>query len=38
VPLWERLFYQVGIAFAAKRKKAGADTLESIMFPKANLP
>lgn len=34
----ERLFYQVAIAFSAKRKSAGADTLESIMFAKANLP
>ena len=34
----ERLFSQVGIAFSAKRKKSGADTLESIMFTHANLP
>ena len=34
----ERLFSQVGIAYSAKRKRAGADTLESVMFSKANLP
>ena len=34
----ERLFSQVGIAYGDKRKRAGADTLESIMFSKANLP
>ena len=28
----ERLFSQVGIAYAAKRKSASADTLEDIMF------
>ena len=34
----ERLFSQVGIAFSAKRRRAGASTLESIMFARANLP
>ena len=34
----ERLFYAVGVAYAGKRKSAGADTLESIMFAQANLP
>ena len=34
----ERLFSQVGIAFAAKRKRADAGTLEDIMFSRINLP
>ena len=34
----ERLFSQVGIAFSAKRKSGKADTLEAIMFARANLP
>ena len=34
----ERLFSQVGIAFAAKRKSASAATLEDIMFSRINLP
>ena len=34
----ERLFSQVGIAFAAKRKSAQADTLEDMMFAHINLP
>ena len=34
----ERLFSQVGIAYAAKRKRAGAATLEDIMFSRCNLP
>ena len=34
----ERLFSAVGVAYADKRKSAGADTLESIMFAQANLP
>ena len=34
----ERLFSQVGIAFSAKRKSAGAGTLANIMFAKHNLP
>ena len=34
----ERLFSQVGIAFAAKRKSGEAATLEDIMFARINLP
>jgi hypothetical protein len=34
----ERLFSQVGIAFAAKRKSAEASTLHDIAFAHANLP
>ena len=34
----ERLFSQVGMAYSAKRKRAGASTLESIMFARSNLP
>ena len=34
----ERLFSQVGIAFSSKRKSAHADTLESILFARCNLP
>jgi hypothetical protein len=34
----ERLFSQVGIAFAAKRKRSEAATLEDIMFTRFNLP
>ena len=34
----ERLFSQVGIAFAAKRKRGEADALEDIMFARINLP
>ena len=34
----ERLFSSVGVAYSAKRKRASADTLESIMFAQANLP
>ena len=34
----ERLFSQVGIAFAAKRKSAEAATLEDMMFARINLP
>ena len=34
----ERLFSQVGIAFAKKRKRAKSDTLEDIMFSRVNLP
>ena len=33
----ERLFSAVGIAFAAKRKSAKADTVRDIMFAKANV-
>jgi hypothetical protein len=33
----ERLFSQVGIAFAAKRKRAHADTLADIMFARVNV-
>jgi hypothetical protein len=34
----ERLFSQVGIAFANKRKRADAATLEYIIFSRINLP
>ena len=34
----ERLFSQVGIAFSAKRKSAGAATIEEIMFSRVNMP
>ena len=34
----ERLFSQVGIAFAAKHKRGEATTLEDIMFSHFNLP
>ena len=34
----ERLFSLVGIAFAAKRKRAEAGTIEDIMFARCNLP
>jgi hypothetical protein len=34
----ERLFSQVGIAFSAKRKSAGAATLQHLMFARCNLP
>mgnify|MGYP000412503606 CR=1 FL=1 len=34
----ERLFSKVGIAFAAKRKRADAATLEDMAFAQANLP
>ena len=34
----ERLFSKVGIAFAAKRKRAHAETLEDMAFAQANLP
>ena len=34
----ERLFSQVGIAFAAKRKCASDSTLRDIAFAQANLP
>jgi predicted nucleic acid-binding Zn ribbon protein len=34
----ERLFSQVGIAFANKRKSADAATLEDIIFSRINLP
>jgi hypothetical protein len=34
----ERLFSQVGIAFAAKRKSARAGTLGDMLFARINLP
>ena len=34
----ERLFSQIGIAFAAKRKSGEAATLGDIMFARINLP
>ena len=36
--LTERLFSAVGIAFSSKRKGTAADTLEDLMFARANLP
>ena len=34
----ERLFSAVGIAFSAKRQSADAETIQDIMFTKANVP
>ena len=34
----ERLFCSVGIAFAAKHKRAHSDTLEGMLFARENLP
>ena len=33
----ERLFSQVGIAYSAKRKSAGADTIADIIFTEQNV-
>ena len=33
----ERLFSAVGIAFSAKRKKGGSDTVRGIMFARSNI-
>ena len=34
----ERLFSKVGIAYSAKRQRAGADTLADILFTQVNVP